>query len=248
MIKIENVVVSGWKAAIRGMRNPMNSWMKSDSHVCTEETANDCICPMVESGHSPCVCNDGKCGYCIGVNDMALMQKLAAAGSVHGKYLRFITVTADVVAPLYWWKEYDTYKVGTVANSCSTMHKIHAKEFDVNDFSHEHVEELTGDDYNMSYDFLLRTVDILNYYRKKFLETNDKKYWWQLIQLLPSSFNQRRTVLLNYAVLANIYQYRKEHKLDEWRNFCRWIETLPYSEVITGERDAQAPEADGART
>lgn len=248
MIKIENVVVSGWKAAIRGMRNPMNSWMKSDSHVCTEETANDCICPMVESGHSPCVCNDGKCGYCIGVNDMALMQKLAAAGSVHGKYLRFITVTADVVAPLYWWKEYDTYKVGTVANSCSTMHKIHAKEFDVNDFSHEHVEELTGDDYNMSYDFLLRTVDILNYYRKKFLETNDKKYWWQLIQLLPSSFNQRRTVQLNYAVLKNIYHARKDHKLDEWRDFCRWIETLPYSEVITGERDAQAPEADGART
>lgn len=248
MIKIENVVVSGWKAAIRGMRNPMNSWMKSDSHVCTEETANDCICPMVESGHSPCVCNDGKCGYCIGVNDMALMQKLAAAGSVHGKYLRFITVTADVVAPLYWWKEYDTYKVGTVANSCSTMHKIHAKEFDVNDFSHEHVEELTGDDYNMSYDFLLRTVDILNYYRKKFLETNDKKYWWQLIQLLPSSFNQRRTVQLNYAVLKNIYHARKDHKLDEWRDFCRWIETLPYSEVITCERDAQAPEADGART
>lgn len=244
MIKIENVVVSGWKAAIRGMRNPMNSWMKSDSHVCTEETANDCICPMVESGHSPCVCNDGKCGYCIGVNDMALMQKLAAAGSVHGKYLRFITVTADVVAPLYWWKEYDTYKVGTVANSCSTMHKIHAKEFDVNDFSHEHVEELTGDDYNMSYDFLLRTVDILNYYRKKFLETNDKKYWWQLIQLLPSSFNQRRTVQLNYAVLKNIYHARKDHKLDEWHDFCKLIETLPYSEVITGERDAQAPEAD----
>lgn len=244
MIKIENVVVSGWEAAIRGMRNPMNSWMKSDSHVCTEETANDCICPMVESGHSPCVCNDGKYGYCIGVNDMALMQKLAAAGSVHGKYLRFITVTADVVAPLYWWKEYDTYKVGTVANSCSTMHKIHAKEFDVNDFSHEHVEELTGDDYNMSYDFLLRTVDILNYYRKKFLETNDKKYWWQLIQLLPSSFNQRRTVQLNYAVLKNIYHARKDHKLDEWHDFCKLIETLPYSEVITGERDAQAPEAD----
>lgn len=250
MIKIENVVVSGWEAAIRGMRNPMNSWSQSDSHVCNEYTIREEMpCQMVENDNEPCKgCNDGKYGYCVGKNDWVLMRKLSAAGSVHGKYLRFITVTADVVAPLYWWKEYDTYKVGTVANSCSTMHKIHAKEFDVNDFSHEHVEELTGDDYNMSYDFLLRTVDILNYYRKKFLETNDKKYWWQLIQLLPSSFNQRRTVQLNYAVLKNIYHARKDHKLDEWRDFCRWIETLPYSEVITGERDAQAPEADGART
>lgn len=250
MIKIENVVVSGWEAAIRGMRNPMNSWSQSDSHVCNEYTIREEMpCQMVENDNEPCKdCNDGKYGYCVGKNDWVLMRKLSAAGSVHGKYLRFITVTMDVTAPMYWWSEYDTYKVGTVANSCSTMHKIHAKEFDVNDFSHEHVEELTGDDYNMSYDFLLRTVDILNYYRKKFLETNDKKYWWQLIQLLPSSFNQRRTVQLNYAVLKNIYHARKDHKLDEWRDFCRWIETLPYSEVITGERDAQAPEADGART
>lgn len=241
MIKIENVVVSGWEAAIRGMRNPMNSWMKSDSHVCTEETANDCICPMVESGHSPCVCNDGKYGYCIGVNDMALMKKLSAAGSVHGKYLRFITVTADVVAPLYWWSEYDTYKVGTVANSCSKMHKIHAAEFTLDDFSHEH---LTDGNLN----WLFATIRFLNANRERFVETKDKYFWWQMIQLLPSSYNQRRTVLLNYAVLANIYQYRKEHKLDEWRDFCKWIETLPYAEVITGERDAQAPEADGAST
>lgn len=249
VIKIENVVVSGWEAAIRGMRNPMNSWMKSDSHVCTEETANDCICPMVESGHSPCVCNDGKYGYCIGVHDMALMQKLAAAGSVHGKYLRFITVTADVVAPLYWWKEYDSYKVGTAANSCSTMHKIHAKEFTLDDFSHEHLESV----YLNS---LQETIRMLNDAREMYLWEKcqqkhlvfPKDYWWQMIQLLPSSYNQRRTVLLNYAVLANIYQYRHDHKLDEWRDFCKWIETLPYSEVITGERDAQAPEADGART
>lgn len=205
MLTIENVETYGWAAAIRGMRNPKNSWDKSDSFIC-----------------------------CIGKNDFKLMETLAAAGQDHGKFLRMITVTLDITAPLYWWKEFDTYKVGTVANSCSTMHKIHAKEFDVNDFSHEHVEELTGDDYNMSYDFLLRTVDILNYYRKKFLETNDKKYWWQLIQLLPSSFNQRRTVQLNYAVLKNIYHARKDHKLDEWHTLCDWIESLPYSELITG--------------
>ena len=179
-------------------------------------------------------CDPDKYHFCVGENDFKLMQTLAAAGQDHGKFLRMITVTLDITAPLYWWKEFDTYKVGTVANSCSTMHKIHAKEFDVNDFSHEHVEELTGDDYNMSYDFLLRTVDILNYYRKKFLETNDKKYWWQLIQLLPSSFNQRRTVQLNYAVLKNIYHARKDHKLDEWHTLCDWIESLPYSELITG--------------
>lgn len=179
-------------------------------------------------------CDPDKYHFCVGENDFKLMQTLAAAGQDHGKFLRMITVTLDITAPLYWWKEADTYSVGVVKNSCSTMHKIHAKEFDVNDFSHEHVEELTGDDYNMSYDFLLRTVDILNYYRKKFLETNDKKYWWQLIQLLPSSYNQRRTVQLNYAVLKNIYHARKDHKLNEWHTLCDWIESLPYSELITG--------------
>ncbi len=233
MIKIENVEVYGWEAAIRGMRNPLNSWANSDSF---------CVPNFDDCGMCP---DRGKCSFIfeqdgkpyrsgIGPNDLALMKKLGEAGPDHGKFLRMITVTEDITAPLYWWKEFDTYKVGTVANSCSTMHKIHAKEFDVNDFSHEHVEELTGDDYNMSYDFLLRTVDILNYYRKKFLETNDKKYWWQMIQLLPSSYNQRRTVQLNYAVLKNIYHARRNHKLNEWNHFCGWIERLPYSELITG--------------
>ena len=234
MIKIENVEIYGWETAIRGMRNPMNSWEKSDSY------------PVVDCGKCGKIEREGCCTaegrdctgfYCyeIGKNDFALMKSLAAAGPDHGKFLRMITVTEDITAPLYWWKEFDTYKVGTVANSCSTMHKIHAKEFDVNDFSHEHVEELTGDDYNMSYDFLLRTVDILNYYRKKFLETGDKVYWWQLIQLLPSSYNQKRTVMLNYEVLANIYKSRQNHKLDEWHTFCDWIKTLPYSELVTGK-------------
>ena len=232
MIRIENTGVYGFEAAIRGMRNPMNSWDKSDSYP-----AVDCgKCGKIErEGCCPAEGRDCTGFYCyeIGKNDFALMKSLAAAGPDHGKFLRMITVTLDITAPLYWWKEFDTYKVGTVANSCSTMHKIHAKEFDVNDFSHEHVEELTGDDYNMSYDFLLRTVDILNYYRKKFLETNDKKYWWQMIQLLPSSYNQRRTVQLNYAVLKNIYHARRNHKLNEWNHFCGWIERLPYSELIT---------------
>lgn len=233
MIRIENTGVYGFEAAIRGMRNPMNSWNQSDSHVCA--CADGYLdCPMVLNDDEPAKeCDPDKYNFCVGEKDFCLMKKLAAAGPDHGKFLRMITVTADITAPLYWYKEYDTYKVGTVANSCSTMHKIHAKEFDVNDFSHEHVEELTGDDYNMSYDFLLRTVDILNYYRKKFLETNDKKYWWQMIQLLPSSYNQRRTVQLNYAVLKNIYHARKGHKLDEWNQFCQWIEGLPYSELIT---------------
>lgn len=243
VIKIENVTVSGWEAAIRGMRNPMNSWSQSDSHVCNEYTIREEMpCQMVENDNEPCKdCNDGKYGYCVGKNDWVLMRKLSAAGSVHGKYLRFITVTADVVAPLYWWKEYDAYKVGTATNSCSTMHKIHAAEFTLDDFSHEH---LTDGNLN----WLFATIRFLNANRERFVETKDKYFWWQMIQLLPSSYNQRRTVLLNYEVLCNMYHSRKCHRLDEWCDFCRWIETLPYSEVITGERDAQAPEADGART
>lgn len=230
MIRIENTGVYGFEAAIRGMRNPMNSWEKSDSFIRTCSKGDlDRLCDKN--------CQDPYCSgpniSGIGKNDLDLMIRLRNAGTDHRKFMRMITVTLDITAPLYWWKEFDTYKVGTVANSCSTMHKIHAKEFDVNDFSHEHVEELTGDDYNMSYDFLLRTVDILNYYRKKFLETNNKKYWWQMIQLLPSSYNQRRTVMLNYEVLTNIYHARKNHKLDEWHTFCDWIEELPYSELIT---------------
>lgn len=235
MIKIENVETCGWDAAIRGMRNPKNSWVKSDSHKCPCADW-DGDCPMVMNGDEPAKdCEPEKYRFCVGENDFKLMQALANSGPDDGKFLRMIHVQLDVTAPLYWWKEADQYKVGTVTDSCSTMHKIHAKEFDVNDFSHEHVEELTGDDYNMSYDFLLRTVDILNYYRKKFLDAKDKRYWWQLIQLLPSSYNQRRTWDLNYAVLRNIYHARRNHKLDEWRELCAWIKTLPYSELITGK-------------
>lgn len=233
MLKIENTEVIGWEAAIRGMRNPKNSWEKSDSGVCATHGPAHCA----DCVYTDCHADDVEIGtkYILGPNDLDLMTRLRNAGTDHRKFMRMIAVYLDITAPLYWWKEFDTYKVGTVANSCSTMHKIAAKEFDVNDFSHEHVEELTGDDYNMSYDFLLRTIDILNYYRKKFLETNVKTYWWQLIQLLPSSYNQRRTIMLNYEVLANIYKSRRNHKLDEWHTFCDWIETLPYSELITGE-------------
>lgn len=230
MLKIENTEVVGFEAAIRGMRNPMNSWEKSDSCTKGFVWCNE-FCEKPIDG-----C-DKESGLYLGPNDHDLMMRLRNAGTDHRKFMRMITVYVDITAPLYWWKEFDTYKIGTVANSCSTMHKIHAKEFDVNDFSHEHVEELTGDDYNMSYDFLLRTVDILNYYRKKFLETGDKVYWWQMIQLLPSSYNQKRTVTLNYEVLANIYKSRKNHKLDEWHTFCDWIERLPYSELIIGKTD-----------
>lgn len=228
MLKIENTEVIGWEAAIRGMRNPKNSWEKSDSHWDYVNQGSEYLT----------VDHFGDANFNIGPNDQKLMTNLRNAGTDHRKFMRMIVVYVDITAPLYWWKEFDTYKIGTVANSCSTMHKIHAKEFDVNDFSHEHVEELTGDDYNTSYDFLLRTVDILNYYRKKFLETGDKVYWWQLIQLLPSSYNQKRTVLLNYEVLANIYKSRRNHKLDEWHTFCDWIKMLPYSELITGKEVA----------
>lgn len=231
MIKIESTEVLGWEAAIRGMRNPMNSWDKSDS-----ESKDD--------------------GYFeIGPNDYDLMKKLAKSGPVHAKYRRMITVYADIIAPLYWWKEFDTYKVGTVANSCSTMHKIHEKEFTVDDFSFEHLDDIWSYDpeardmapiidfetyvYRRT-NYLLGpenirdlTISMLNRCRELYIQTGDKKYWWQMIQLLPSSYNQRRTVMMNYEVLSNIYQYRHDHKLDEWRDFCKWIEELPYSEIIT---------------
>lgn len=224
MIKIEKTEVFGWEAAIRGMRNPMNSWEKSDSGYC----CGDKKCSAIPECNIDCDIPH----YIIGPNDLKLMIKLRNAGTDHRKFMRMITVYLDITAPLYWWKEFDTYKVGTVANSCSTMHKIADKEFDVNDFSHEHIEELDGDEYNMSYDWLLRTVDILNYYRTKYIEINDKIYWWQMIQLLPSSYNQRRTVMLNYEVLANIYKSRCNHKLDEWRELCKWVETLPYAKGL----------------
>lgn len=204
MISLSNAVVFGWHSAIMGMRNPMNSWAKSDSVFYSDFSCQ------------------------IGQNDLDLMEKLIKAGAEHRKFLRMIHVQMDIEAPLYWWKEFDTYKIGTVANSCSTMHKIHSKEFTVDDFSHEHIEELDGDEYNMSYDWLLRTVDTLNYYRTKYLDTKDKKYWWQMIQLLPSSYNQLRTVDLNYEVLLNQYFQRKDHKLDEWRIYCEQIKCFPY--------------------
>ena len=227
MIRIENTEVFGWEAAIRGMRNPMNSWDKSDSYWGLWED---------ESPINPC----DEPFFFVGENDLKLMKNLSKAGSDHGKFLRMINVTVDITAPLYWYKEFDTYKVGTVANSCSTMHKIHAKEFTLDDFSHEHLydgcEDGTGDDEFLYH--LERIVDVLNFARMKFLNTKDKKYWWQMIQLLPSSYNQRRTVQLNYQVLKSMYFARRNHKLDEWRDLCKWMEGLPYfQEVCIGGTD-----------
>lgn len=230
MLKIENFEVMGWEHAIRGMRNPMNSWEKSDSGYCVQDLSRDCnSCVHKHTNYPTCRCG----GFDVGPNDYALMKKLRDGGPVHAKYRRMITVYLDITAPLYWWKEFDTYKVGTVANSCSTMHKIAAKEFALEDFSCEHLmDEL---DFERTFKtYLLITIDGLNEARNKYLETKDKFYWWQMIQLLPSSYNQKRTVMLNYEVLANIYKSRKDHKLDEWHTFCHWIEELPYSELITG--------------
>lgn len=232
MIKIENEDIYGWEAAIRGARNPMNSWDKSDSYEC--RSTGGCHCENENYGANGEFCH----GINIGPNDKKLLQNLAHAGPDHGKFLRMITVTLDITAPLYWWKEFDTYKVGTVANSCSTMHKIHAKEFELDDFSHEHLGEdvvVNGENLNVSLACLQQTIRVLNTARQWFVDTHDKKYWWQLIQLLPTSYNQRRTVLLNYQVLKSMYHARKHHKLDEWRDFCRFVESLPYSELITGE-------------
>ena len=229
MIKIENTEIVGWEAAIRGMRNPLNSWEKSDSkwYSIGIPTSN------------PAAINDKYLSqkYCIGDNDLDLMKRLRNAGTDHRKFMRMITVYVDITAPLYWWKEFDTYKVGTVANSCSTMHKIHAKEFTLEDFSCEHLFDTPESEFNDSMDVLKEVIDILNLYRDRFVKNPHRKdYWWQLIQLLPSSYNQRRTVMLNYEVLANIYKSRRNHKLDEWHVFCEWIESLPYSELIIGEK------------
>lgn len=225
MIKIENTEVVGWEAAIRGMRNPLNSWGKSDSVKCYVNT------------NCPGICKNNASGICIGSNDLDLMKRLRNAGTDHRKFMRMITVYVDITAPLYWWKEFDTYKVGTVANSCSTMHKIHAKEFTLEDFSCEHLFDTPESEFNDSMDVLKEVIDILNLYRDHFVKNPHRKdYWWQLIQLLPSSYNQRRTVMLNYEVLANIYKSRRNHKLDEWHVFCEWIESLPYSEFIIGEK------------
>lgn len=231
MLKIENAEIMGWEHAIRGMRNPKNSWEKSDS-------AGVPICNELKDMFFT------KC-FKIGENDLDLMTRLRNAGTDHRKFMRMITVYLDITAPLYWWKEFDTYKVGTVANSCSTMHKIADKEFTLEDFSHEH---LTA----QSIECLKNIVSLLNVYRSLYISKTDqqvdqytvmsdecyakykKDIWWQMIQLLPSSYDQRRTVMLNYEVLANIYKSRRNHKLDEWHTFCDWIERLPYSELITG--------------
>lgn len=246
MIKFENTEVVGWEAAIRGMRNPMNSWEKSDSgYGCDEYPQYTCAhCGAYDDTYAEC---PGTQKYKIGLNDLDLMKRLRNAGTDHRKFMRMITVYVDITAPLYWWKEFDTYKVGTVANSCSTMHKIHEKEFTLEDFSCEHLMNISNDDpcdalfldgTNVRVDgddLIGLTINVLNYYRKRYLETKDKKYWWQMIQLLPSSYNQKRTVMLNYEVLANIYKSRKNHKLDEWaKGFIDWIKTLPYYELITG--------------
>lgn len=237
MLKIENVEVMGWEHAIRGMRNPMNSWDKSDSghhHISAVELDGEVVQTLAGM---PLI-------YEIGPNDKTLMMALRRSGTDHRKFMRMITVYLDITAPLYWWKEFDTYKVGTVANSCSTMHKIHAKDFTFDDFSHEHMNAY-------SLDILKATIERLNSFRKMYLlggftydenhkyikfEPKSKYIWWQMIQLLPSSYNQKRTVMLNYEVLVNMYKSRRHHKLDEWHTLCDWMETLPYSELITGEK------------
>lgn len=264
MIKIENTEVLGWEAAIRGCRNPMNSWEKSDSifyhpfeqigHDINENTYgnDDGDRDYPEWFDWKKFNNDyelAKTAFQLGPNDHKLMMNLAKAGSVDAKYRRMIVVYADITAPLYWWKEFDTYKVSTVANSCSTMHKIHSKEFDMNDFSFEHLFDQQDDEYALIHGLpfankedpvcpkmlMWELIKMLNFYREKFLETKDKRYWWQMIQLLPSSYNQRRTIMLNYEVLAGIYPKRKDHKLDEWHTYCDWIKSLPYLEIITLE-------------
>ena len=220
MIKITNAEVFGWDAAIRGMRNPMNSWDRSDSFLCNVECDE---CP--ERGNH---CQGHNyLDYVVGDNDLTLMKKLVKAGSDHAKFMRMINVTMDVTAPLYWWSEYDTYKVGTVANSCSKMHKLASKEFTLDDFSHEHLND------DVIEKPFKDVINCLNFFRDLYNQNHDKDDWWQMIQLLPSSYNQRRTIQLNYAVLRNMYHARRNHKLDEWHDFCSWVESLPYAELIT---------------
>jgi hypothetical protein len=237
VIKIKNTEVYGWEAAIRGMRSPMNSWDKSDSTFIDVFDDYENINTYYSKSAD------------IGANDLSLMKKLVSAGSDHSKFMRMITVTCDITAPMYWWKEFDTYKVGTVRNSCSTMHTIHQKEFTLDDFSHEHIlfwdyegegdttfkETFDHEEYICTSQSVLdHIITALNHYRKQYIETKDKEYWWQIIQLLSQSYNQRATVQLNYQVLRNMYHARKNHKLDEWVDFCRWVEeSLPYSELIT---------------
>ena len=270
MIKIENTEVVGWEAAVRGMRNPMNSWDKSDSGYCHRDLMRDCTtCVHHSTGYSACAAG----GFDVGPKDYGLMTRLRNAGTDHRKFMRMITVYVDITAPLYWWKEFKTYRAGKrfgddepsivdegyleydiEMNSCSTMHKIAEKEFTLEDFSCEHLLSFTSEGDERKIPFVnidpytecgnmfspkgvleLIIIPILNHCRDRFLKTKDKKYWWQMIQLLPSSYNQKRTVMLNYEVLANIYKSRYNHRLDEWSEFRNWIESLPYSELITGK-------------
>lgn len=254
MIEFENTEVFGWKAAIRGMRNPMNSWDKSDSHenygfmfvnddigasfAYCEKDLEDSIANGILKKHEMHIISD----FVIGENDLKLMKSLVAAGSDHSKFMRMINVTVDITAPRLWWIEADTYKVGTVKNSCSTMHKIHSKEFTLDDFSHEHLIPETIEDEedglcHVAPLYCLEShIELLNYYRKKYIETKEKKWWWQMIQILPQSYNQKATVQMNYQVLRNMYHSRKNHKLDEWSvGFVKWVKSLPYSDLITDE-------------
>lgn len=234
MIKIENVEVVGWEHAIRGMRNPMNSWDKSDSGFC-KRGYEDC---KISPGNGYCPKDgefDGDC-YCVGENDLQLMKKLCKAGTDHRKFMRMIVVYADITAPQFWWSEFDTYKVGTVRNSCSKMHKIHVKEFVADDFSREGISEVGG----KALEQFNNTLETLEWLRQMFNETQEKKYWRAIIELLPSGYNMKATVMLNYEVLANMYKptSRRYHKQDEWNvncvgSLCSWIETLPHSELIT---------------
>lgn len=273
MLKIEETEVVGWKAAIRGMRNPMNSWEQSDSGHCQRDLARDCTtCVHRDTGYSACTAGH----FDVGPRDYDLMTRLRNAGTDHRKFMRMLIVYVDITAPLYWWKEFKTYRAGRKfgddepdiiddgyleydieMNSCSTMHKIADKEFTLDDFSYEHLncepyhrhwiesaivdEDITSPHkvWMTPLDILRCTIEMLNAYRESYLETKNKQDWWQMIQLLPSSYNQKRTIMLNYEVLANIYKSRRNHKLDEWHTFCDWIEGLPYSELITGERNAK---------
>ena len=229
MIQFENTITPSpdqWQTIIMGARNPLNSWARSDSGACNcfEKCFAECKKHQCEVGDH----------FYIGPNDLSLMMKLRNAGTDHRKFMRMITVYVTITAPLYWWKEFDTYKIATVANSCSTMHTIHKKEFTLEDFSCEHILDETFTCEVIPMFLLEATIKCLNENRAHYLSTKDKIYWWQMIQLLPTSYNQKRTVMLNYEVLVNIYKSRKDHKLDEWHEFCDWIKTLPYSELITG--------------
>lgn len=229
MLKIMHLGTYGWETAIRGMRNPLNSWDKSDSAYCRGASALCDYCDIKPGEDTPCFASSERGNrYILGKNDLTLAKSLIRAGNDHSKFLRMIGISMDITAPLYWWKEYDTYKVGTVANSCSTMHKIAAKPFEIADFSHEHLQI-------PMLEVLKHTIHALNDARDAYLGSKDKLMWWQMIQLLPSSYNQRRTVTLNYAVARNQYHARKAHKLDEWHTYCTALQYLPYAELITME-------------